>query len=149
MPETLFPLPEANAQPAEIGLGKPRLERANRQQVSMRYAALDDLLPEEHRARLVWAMVESYDLSRFYGRIEAVEGEAGRPAIDPRLLVGVWLYGTLEGVVSARELARLCEEHLAYQWLLGGVSVNYHTLADFRVEYEAELDDLLTKSIDE
>ena len=50
-------------------------------------------------------------------------------------------------MVSARELARLCEEHLAYQWLLGGVSVNYHTLADFRVEYEAELDDLLTQSV--
>lgn len=147
MPETLFPLPEASPQPPEMGRGKPRLETAQRQQVSMRYAALDDLLPEDHRARLVWAMVESYDLSRFYARIEAVEGEAGRPAIDPRLLVGVWLYGTLEGVVSARELARLCEEHLAYQWLLGGVSVNYHTLADFRVEYEAELDDLLTKSV--
>jgi transposase len=147
MPETLFPLPEANDQTPEIGRGKPRLEKANRQQVAIRYAALDDLLPEDHRARLVWAVVQSYDLSRFYARIEAVEGEAGRPAIDPRLLTAVWLYATLEGVVSARELARLCEEHLAYQWLLGGVSVNYHTLADFRVEYEAELDDLLTKSV--
>jgi transposase len=147
MPETLFPLPEANNQLPEHGKGKPRLETANRQQVAMRYAALDDLLPEDHRARLVWEMVKGYDLSRFYARIEAIEGEAGRPAIDPRLLVAVWLHATLEGVVSARELARLCEEHLAYQWLLGGVSVNYHTLADFRVDYEAELDDLLTKSV--
>lgn len=147
MPETLFPLPESKRQLPEHGQGKPRLERANRQQVAIHYAALDDLLPEDHRARLVWEMVESYDLSRFYARIEAIEGEAGRPAIDPRLLTAVWLYATLEGVVSARELARLCEEHLAYQWLLGGVRVNYHTLADFRVDYEAELDDLLTKSV--
>jgi transposase len=147
MPETLFPLPEAIPQPPETGRGKPRLETANRQQIGIRYAALDDLLSEDHRARLVWAMVASYDLSRFYARIEAVEGEAGRPATDPRLLTGVWLYGTLEGVVSARELARLCQDHLAYQWLLGGVSVNYHTLADFRVDYEAELDDLLSKSV--
>lgn len=147
MPETLFPLPEANDPLPEHGKGKPRVETANRQQVAMRYAALDDLLPEDHRARLVWAMVQSYDLSRFYARIEAVEGEAGRPAIDPRLLMAVWLYATLEGVISARELARLCEEHLAYQWLLGGVSVNYHTLADFRVDHEMELDDLLTRSV--
>jgi transposase len=147
MHETLFPLPEAEPQSTQLGLGKPRLETANRQQVAMRYAALDDLLPEDHRARLVWAMVQSYDLSRFYARIEAIEGEAGRPAIDPRLLIAVWLYATLEGVVSARELARLCAEHLAYQWLLGGVTVNYHTLADFRVEYAGELDDLLTKSV--
>lgn len=147
MPDTLFPLPEANHQSAELGSGKPRLETADRQQIGVRFAALDDLLPEDHRARMVWAMVESYDLSRFYARIQAIEGQAGRPAIDPRLLMAVWLYATLEGVVSARELARLCEEHLAYQWLLGGVGVNYHTLADFRVDYEAEMDDLLTKSV--
>jgi transposase len=110
-------------------------------------AALDDLLPEDHRARLVWDMVQEYDLGRFYRRIGSIEGAAGRPAIDPRLLVAVWLYATLEGVMSARELARLCREHLAYQWLLGGVTVNYHTLADFRVAYEAELDDLLTHSV--
>ena len=48
---------------------------------------------------------------------------------------------------SARALARLCEEHDAYRWLCGGVSVNYHTLADFRVEPTAELDELLTSSV--
>lgn len=151
MPDTdpLFPLSEVQpaAVPAPETRGKPRLEMANRQQVEMRLAALDDLLPEEHRARLVWAMVEAYDLSRFYARIKAVEGEAGRPAIDPRLLIAVWLYATLEGVVSGRELDQLCKEHLAYQWLLGGVTVNYHTLTDFRTDYAAELDDVLTKSV--
>jgi len=147
MPETLFPLPEANPSPSQPGKGKPRLEQANRQQVEMRLASLDQLLPEDHRARIVWAMVLSYDLSAFYARIEALEGQAGRPAIDPRVLVALWLYATLEGVGSARELDRLCREHLAYLWLLGGVSVNYHTLADFRVDYEAELDQLLTRSV--
>jgi transposase len=147
MTETLFKLPEGTKQLKAAGKGKPRLETADRQQVAMRYASLDDLLPEDHRARLVWEIVQGYDLSRFYDRIEAIEGEAGRPAVDPRLLTAVWLYATLEGVVSARELGRLCEEHLAYQWLLGGVKVNYHTLADFRVDYEAEVDELLTNSV--
>jgi transposase len=147
MSDTLFDLPEANLTPKPTGKGKPRLERANRQQVEMRLASLDELLPPEHRARLVWEMVGEYDLSAFYERIAAVEGDAGRPAIDPQLLLAVWLYATLEGVGSARQLDRLCREHLAYQWLLGGVSVNYHTLADFRVDYEAELDQLLTHSV--
>jgi transposase len=92
-------------------------------------------------------MVQEFDMAPFYACIAAVEGQAGRPAIDPRLLVAVWLFATLEGVGSARELARLCQEHLAYQWLLGGVSINYHTLADFRVGCEAELDQLLTHSV--
>lgn len=147
MSDTLFPLPEAQLIPPHLGKGKPRLEEANRQQVAMRLVSLDELLPAEHRARLVWEMVKGFDLSKFYAEIDAVEGEAGRPAIDPRLLVAVWLYATLEGVGSARALERLCQEHLGYQWLMGGVSVNYHTLADFRVKHEKKLDQLLTDSV--
>ncbi len=145
--DPLFPLPDVTPARTAKSQGKPRLETANRQQIEMRYAALDDLLPEDHRARLVWALVQDYDLSRFYARIQAVEGEAGRPAIDPRLLVAVWLYATLEGVTSGREVNQLCQEHLAYQWLLGGVTVNYHTLTDFRTACAAELDALLTQSV--
>jgi transposase len=147
MPETLFPLPEEQARPQARLSGKPRLLQASRQQMEMRLASLDDLLPDDHRARIVWAMVQSYDLSAFYGSIEAVEGAPGHPAIDPALLLAVWLAATLDGVGSARALDRLCREHLAYQWLLGGVSVNYHSLADFRVQHEAALDALLTRSV--
>jgi transposase len=147
MSGTLFTLPQAERQDEQKGKGKPRLDKANRDQIEVRFAALNDLLPEDHRARLVWEMVEKYDLSRFYERVQAIEGEAGRPAIDPRLLIAVWLYAVLEGVVSARALERLCVEHIAYQWLLGGVSVNYHTLADIRVEYEKELDEVFTNSV--
>lgn len=147
MTQTLFTLPQEQPAPGASGQGKPRLEQANRQQIEMRLVSLDELLPPDHRARIVWEMVQGYDLSAFYARIAAIEGEAGRPAIDPRLLLGVWLFATLEGVGSARALDRLCQEHLAYQWLLGGVGVNYHTLADFRVDYERELDQLLTHSV--
>ena len=147
MSETLFTLPQESPRSSKTGRGKPRLEKADRQQIEMRLASLDELLPSDHRARTVWDVVQSYDLSAFYARIEAVEGEAGRPAIDPRLLLAVWLYATLEGVGSARALDQLCREDLAYLWLLGGVRVNYHTLADFRVDYESELDQLLTRSV--
>ena len=147
MAETLFPLPEAQPQPPTPGRGKPRLLQANRQQIEMRLASLDELLPDDHRVRLVWAMVQTYDLNAFYAPIEAVVGEPGHPAIDPALLLAVWLAATLDGVGSARALDRLCREHWAYLWLLGGVSVNYHTLADFRVEQAATLDELLTRSV--
>jgi transposase len=147
MTNPLFPLPEENHLSTTPGKGQPRLEKPNRQQIEMRYAALDDLLPEDHRARIVWDMAQMYDLDPFYDRIGSLEGGAGRPAIDPCVLVAVWLFATLEGVTSARELARLCQEHLAYQWLLGGITVNYHTLADFRVDYEEALEHVLTRSV--
>ena len=109
--------------------------------------SLDRMLPEDHTARLVWAYVESLDLSEFYGQIRAVEGHVGRDPIDPKILVALWLYATIDGVGSARRLDRLCREQIAYQWLCGGVSVNYHTLSDFRVKHVAFLDGLLTQSV--
>jgi transposase len=93
---------------------------------------LEGLLPEDHRARIVWAYVEGLDLTPVYQPIQAVDGDAGRPATDPKLLLALWLYATLEAVGSARALDRLCTTHLAYQWLCGGAPMNSHTLADFR-----------------
>lgn len=95
----------------------------------------------------MWAFVESLDLSAFHERIRAVEGHAGRPPIDPAILLGLWLYATLDGVGSARALDRLCDEHDAYRWIAGGVSVNYHTLADFRVDHADRLEALLVGSV--
>src|SRR5476649_635472 len=94
--------------------------------------ALDQMLPPDHMARTVWAYVDGLDLSRLLGQIKAVAGKPGQPSIDPRILLSLWLLATLDGVGSARELDRLTEEHIAYEWLCGKVPVNYHTLADFR-----------------
>src|SRR5712692_9337054 len=125
----------------------PRLRRAQRNQVTMRMLALDDLLPADHRARVVWEYVQGVDVTPLYQHIRAVEGSKGRDATDPKILLALWLFATIEGVGSARALARLCEQHVAYQWLAGDVSMNYHTLADFRTGHPELLDDLLTKSV--
>jgi transposase len=113
----------------------------------MRAASLDSLLGDDHRARVVWEYVQGLDLAPLYEDIRSVEGRAGRDATDPGILLALWLYATLEGVGSARQLARLCEEHVAYQWMCGGVSMNYHTLSDFRVAHPEFLDHLLTQSV--
>ena len=117
---------------------------AERRQVAPRAVSLDQLVPAEHRVRQVWAFAEGLDLAPLYARIKAVEGACGHPPADPRLLVALWLWATLDGVGSARELARRCGEHLAYQWLCGGVGVNHKTLGDFRVAHGALLERLLT-----
>lgn len=148
MSDTLFPVPPAEV-PDHLSAPSPapRVERPNRAQLELRSVDLDGLLPADHRARLVWEFVEGLDLSPLYVIIRAVDGGAGRPAIDPAILTALWLYATLEGVGSARALDRLCEQHDAYRWLAGGVSVNYHTLAAFRVAHADVLDTLLTRSV--
>ena len=127
--------------------GVPRLQHPERRQMGWQMGCLDDLLSPEHRARAIWDFVEGLDLSAFYRGIKAVEGHAGRPPIDPKILITLWLYATVEGVGSARALERLCEQHDAYRWILGGVGINHHTLSDFRVEAGAALDGLLTQSV--
>ncbi len=94
---------------------------------------------------MIWNAVERLDLTAFYEPIEVVEGGPGQAATDPQILVALWLYTTSQGVTSARELDRLCVEHLAYIWLCGGVSMNHHTLSDFRVQHAQALDDLMTQ----
>jgi transposase len=127
--------------------GKPRLRLPQRDQVEMYWASLDELLESDHPARVVWAAVCGLDLSRWLSSIKAVEGSVGRDSTDPRLLVALWIYAVLDGVGSARELARLCTKHLAYQWLCGGVTVNYHLLADFRSQGGEKWNDLLTQVV--
>ena len=124
----------------------PRLRQAERRQVSLRPVSLEDLLPADHRARFVWAFAERLDLSALYGAIKAVEGHPGHPPADPRLLLALWLYATVEGVGSARELDRLCREHIGFEWLCGGVGMNPATLAQFRVAHGAVLERLLVDS---
>jgi transposase len=130
--------------------GKPvglRLETAERGQQEFQQSSLDDLLSPDHRARQVWDYVEGLDLGVLYGRVRTTVQSTGRPAIDPAILMSLWLYATLDGVGSARLLDRLCESEAAYRWLCGGVGVNYHTLSDFRSAAGPVLDDLLSRSM--
>ena len=148
--QTLFPMPqvELESPDAEVLAGRrPRMQRPDRHQVAIRMLALDGLLPEDHQARLVWQYVDGLDMTPLHDLILAVEGRAGRTPIEPRILMALWLQATLSGVGSARQLSQLCEDHVAYQWICGGVSVNHHTLSDFRTEHVKFLDRLLTDSV--
>lgn len=131
----------------KVSACSPRLLHAQRDQVELRAVDLDAVLAPEHAARTVWAFAQSLDLAPLYARVKSVQGRAGAPAIDPAILVALWLWATIDGVGSAREIDRLCDRDDAYRWLCGGVGVNYHTLSDFRTEHEKWLDAQLTRSI--
>ncbi len=127
--------------------GTPRFKAANRKQLEWRTCCWDDLLPDDHPARLVWEFTKTMDLSPLYRQIKAVVGRPGQPPIDPRILITLWLYAALRGIGSARELDRRCESDVPFAWICGGVPVNYHTLADIRVAGGPFLDRWLTESV--
>lgn len=124
-----------------------RVHRPERTQVEMQLLSLEQMLPKDHRCRIVWRFVQSLDLEAFYSEIRVTDSEAGRSAIAPEILVSLWLQATLDGISSARELDRRCKTDMPYLWLCGGVSVNYHTLSDFRVVHVEKLDQILTTTI--
>ncbi len=144
--EGLFGELAEQAAPAGVGVAVPRLRRPERRQVALRAVSLEELVADDHRVRQVWAFALRLDLSALHRAIKAVEGRPGHPPADPCLLVALWLQATVDGVGSARALARLCTEHHAYRWLCGGVGMNHKTLADFRVAHGDLLDRLLADS---
>ena len=141
-------LPEQAQPQADAALsGAPRLREPQRDQIELRAMDIDSLIGEDHRARVIWTYALGLDLSELENRIKARGDRPGHPATSPRLLLALWLFATSEGVGSARALARLCDSHDGYRWLCGGVSVNYHTLADFRVDCADLLDRLLSEHL--
>ncbi len=146
--EELFDdLPEVSRAGKKDGVGAPRLREPVRDQIELRVVDLDGLIGAAHPARVIWAYVEGLDLGVLEDGIVAREGMPGHPPIAPRLMLALWLYATSDGVGSARALARLCQSHDAYRWLCGGVSVNYHTLSNFRLGHPDLLDDLLVRNV--
>lgn len=124
-----------------------RVRLPERAQVEMRMYSLEQLLPEDHRARLVWKFVQSLDLTPLYKQIKVSHGQAGQSAIAPEILIALWLLATLDGIGSARELDRRCESDIPYLWIRGSVGVNYHTLSDFRVQNGEFLERLLVNTV--
>jgi len=139
-------LPDQAAPPA-AGRGMPRLRQPERNQPGWQIAALDDLVARDHPVRAVWAFVGRLDLRDLHDAVKAREGVPGQAPPVPELMLALWLWATVDGVGSARQLNKLCQEHLAYRWLCGGVSMNYHTLADFRTAHGAVLERLLADGV--
>ncbi len=135
--------PQADAAP----LGAPRLREPARDQIELRSVDIDSLIGAEHPARVIWGYVETLDLSELEDRIKAREHRPGHPPAAPRLLLGLWLYATSKGIGSARALAGLCKSDDVYRWICGGVSMNHHSLGDFRVGCGDLLDRLLSEHL--
>jgi transposase len=132
---------QSDSSPEQNRHGKTvRCKPVERNQLLLRPVDVEKLVGEEHAVRAIWELVGKLDVEPFYAEVGALEGEAGRPVWDPKVLISLWIYAYKDGGSSAREIARLCEYHPAYQWLTGMEVVNYHTLADFRIEHQQALD---------
>ena len=134
-------------QESEVSVGKPRYEVIDREQLCWRPIDIERLIGAEHPARAVWEFIGRLELSPYQEEARAVEGKAGRPGWEPRLLVSVWVYGYSQGIGSARAIEELCQWEPAYQWLTGSRVINAHTLSDFRVKHDTALNGLFVQTL--
>jgi transposase len=132
---------------SEARFGKPRYEVIDREQLCWRRVDIERLIGAEHPARAVWEFIGQLDLSAYQEEVRAVEGKAGRPGWEPRLLISLWVYAYSKGVGSARGIEELCEWEPAYQWLTGSRVINAHTLSDFRVKHDTALNGLFVQTL--
>jgi transposase len=105
---------------------------------------VDDLIPLEHPVRAIWAFAEARDLKNVLG---VDEKKLPHASVDPKLLVALWLWATVQGVGSARHLEKRCAEHLAYRWLCGGIEIGHQALRDFRLIHGEALDHLIADAL--
>ncbi len=138
------PVSIASAPAREAAPGQPRILEPQRAQGEIRFEVPDDMLPEFHAARLLWNVLGTLNLAAFSAGCESVEGQAGRSLLSPRMLLTLWLYAVLQGVGSAREIARLIKTDVAYRWIVGNVKVGHHKLSEFRIGHGEALNTLMT-----
>lgn len=143
-------IPEADSQDEKSAAGgTPRLRYACRNQRPLTPLSLEELLPQDHAARAVWKVVCGVDLGHWLKDIGAVEGGPGRPATDPRVLVALWVYATLEGFSSSRAIERWSSEggEIGFRWLRGELSLSHATINRFRTSQPEGWDDMLTQIV--
>ena len=143
-----MPIPQKRChQKKHTACRKPRLNKAQRNQIIFKEFNIETLIPQDHPARAIWEFVGNMDIASFYLNINAVEGVAGRNATDPKTLISLWIYAYSQGISSAREIERLCEYSPAFQWLTGMERINHHSLSDFRIDNKEALDELFTQAL--
>ncbi len=121
-----------------------RTREPERNQVAIRFEAPEDVLPSDHRARVLWHLLGQLDLSPLLAEAKSVEGRQGRDVLSVRMLLTLWLYAISEGIGSGREIERRLKTDPAFQWIVGDQSVGRTKLNEFRVSHRVALDKIFT-----
>lgn len=107
-----------------------------REQQALFPSTLDEMIPADHVCRVIEAFVAKLDVAAL-GFVRAEPAETGRPGYDPRDLLKLYLYGYLQQVRSSRRLEAECRRNVEIMWLLGRLTPDYKSIAEFRRVHRA------------
>ena len=104
----------------------------------LQFSCLEDNISSDNAVRLLDVFVDHLDLS-LLGISGTTHKSEGRPPYHPSLLLKLYLYGYLNRIRSSRKLERECYCNIEVRWLMGELTPNYHSIADFRKLYPKPL----------
>ena len=111
-----------------IGMAKVVYKSYNRNEGSLFPVYLSDMVPAEHPARVVDAVVEGLDISE----LERTYKGGGTSSYSPRAMLKVIIYAYLSNVYSGRQIAKMWQESIIYMWLGGILIPDFRTINNFR-----------------
>lgn len=105
---------------------------------------LDEYIDENNAVRAIDAFIEYLAFAEL-GFVRGEPAETGRPGYDPRVLLGIYIWGHLNGVRSSRRLERECGRNVELMWLSGQLQPDFKTLCRFRQENGAAINQVLVQ----
>ena len=125
-----------------------RFIRANRAQLRLEQVDYEKLVLPTDPIRSGDKYLDNRDLSPFEEQNQSVENEAGRPTYDPKIILGILLYGMIVGITALRELERACREWAPLRWFCGGIEPSKSTLGEFVTKNKEGLRELFVQGIE-
>jgi transposase len=127
---------------------KAKIYEARRNMTSLEVVDWSGLVNAHHLARRIIKVLDQLDLTELYGKIISKTTHQGRPAIDPKIMLAVWIYAYMQGISSSRVVADYCKWEPGFRWILGyDLRVQYVALSDFRKNLGQDLEHMLTRVV--
>ena len=94
--------------------------------------SLENIIPDSDSVRVLYNVMEGLD----YSELNRTYSTIGRnPALLPKTMFAIIVYGYMEGIYSSRALEKACKRDINFKWLLQGQQPPEHNSIDrFRRE---------------
>jgi transposase len=131
-----------------VKMDTKRFIRANRVQLRLEQVDYEKLVLPTDPIRYIDKYLDNRELSPFEEQNRSVENEAGRPAYDPKIIIGVLLYGMSEGITELRQLEKACREWAPLRWFCGGIEPSKSTFGEFVKKHKEAIRDLFVQGVE-
>jgi len=114
------------------------------EQAALLQASKRDYLGDDHLAVFLLDVLPTLDLQPI---LDAYGEDRGQPPYNPRMMTVLLLYAYSQGVTSARQIERRCQEDLAFMYLTADAAPDHDTVCAFRREHLAAFQTLFLETL--